>query len=564
MPLDRFVGTEMDAGYDPVTNTWEVIVKYNGDIFKIKRELGAEVEILHELYAIITLSADKVPLLYNFSEIEYIEKPRTLTPALRFSAQNACVRSVQSPAEYNLTGKGVIVAIIDSGIDYTHPDFRNLDGTTRILYIWDQTVSGTPPLGLAAGAEYTEYDINNALENSQPFSVIPQVDILGHGTAVSGIASGNGRASQGTNMGVAPESGIIAVKLGRRGIESFARTTELMRAIKYVIDKALILRMPISINISYGMNDGAHDGNSLFETYIDDMANRWKTVITVASGNEGAAGHHHAGQLGTNEMVDVEIFIPSGISSFFISMWKNFVDTFSVELILPNGRTTGIVNYFDRIRRLRSDDTDIIIRYGQPNQYSADQEIYFQATAPTGTLLQGVWRVRIRSGNIVEGMYHMWLPSLGSVGSDTFFARPSTDITLTLPSTAKSVITVGGYDYRLNIMANFSGQGYTRNFVYTKPDLVAPAVGILTTAAGGGYDSFTGTSFAAPFVAGSAALMMEWGIVNGNDRFLYGQKVKAFLRIGTQKPERTSYPNNRWGYGTLCLKNSMDYLVRYR
>ncbi len=561
--LREFSDSELESGYDRETNTWEVIVKYNGDILRIEKELGVEIELLSEDYAIVTLEGSKIETLNSYKEIEHIEKPKNLAITINEGLTESCIRPVQSVSGFNLSGKGTIVAIIDSGIDYTHPDFRNDDGTTRILYIWDQTAIGNPPEGFRNGAQYDEKEINRALASEDPYTIIPEIDYNGHGTAVAGVAAGNGRASKGENKGAAPEASIIAVKLGEKGRKSFTRTTEMMRAIKYVVSIAERINMPISVNISFGTNNGSHDGSSLFETFIDEMAQKWKTAIVVASGNEGSAAHHHAGKMQTGEMATIEFFGSAGLNSFFITLWKNFVDTFTIELVLPNGKTTGEITYTDQSKVVNFNDTGVYVYYGQPRHFNEDQEIFFQIKALKETVPEGLWKIKIRALEVVDGRYDIWLPITEIVTERTSFSIPTSLTTLTLPSTSERVITVGGYDHRLNSIASFSGRGYTRNDVYVKPDLVAPAVNIIAPKKGGGYDSFTGTSIAAPFVTGAIALMMEWGIIKENDPFLYGQRVKAFLKIGTLKEKKIPYPNPEWGYGSLCLKQTMDILKDY-
>ena len=549
-------------GTDSMDNTWEVIVKHSGNIQFIEGELGVDVEELGGGYAIITLRYEQIPLLYSYSEIEYVERSKRLTWGLGISLSRSCITQVQS-ATYSLglRGAGTAVAIIDSGIDYAHPDFRNPDGTTRIHYLWDQTIDGAPPAGFKHGSVYTAEQINAALEAPDPFAVVPSRDTVGHGTAVAGIAAGNGRASDGRETGVAPESNLLVVRLGTRGLVSFARTTEFMRALKFVIDKAEALRLPVAVNISFGTNDGSHTGLSLFEAFINDQALRWKTVIVVATGNEGAAGHHFRGRVREGEVTDVAFSVTPALRSLFISAWKNFADTFSIEFISPGGQSTGIVRELDIKRTVDLEGVRVHVQHSQPTHYSADQGFYVWMQAQgERPIPQGLWKIRIHPERVVDGLFDIWLPTLEEVGSGTAFSQPINDITLTLPATAMGVISVGGYNAAIDAQVGFSGKGYIRGGGSVKPDLVAPALNIITTRPGGGYDSFTGSSLAAPFVTGSAALMMEWGIVRGNDPFLYGQRVKAFLTKGARHPVSGNYPDTYWGYGTLCLSDTMTYL----
>lgn len=542
---------------------YDVIIKYNGNILKVADELGISIEILNQNYGIAKMPRFKIPLLLQYSEIEFIEPPKILTLSAREDINRSCITNVQSSNVFGLSGEGVLIAILDSGINYTHPDFINEDGTSRILYMWDQTVPGNPPEGFTEGSEYTNFQINDALQNDSPYQIVPEFDSIGHGTAVTGIAAGNGRSSNGQNIGVAPKSSLIIVKLGENGYPSFALTTQLMRAIKYVIDKAKLLNMPLAINISYGTNDGPHNGQSIFETYIDDMAELWKTSIIVAAGNEGGAGHHYEGMISSGNTQNIKFFYSGKYPSFYITMWKNFADDLTVELILPNGESTGEVVVYDLSGTYKIEDVSISINYGQPKFYTTFQEIFFQIDNNSPLPLTGIFTIKIRAGEIIDGIYNIYLPTVEEVSYETAFTFPNENSTITIPATAQNVISVGGYDSLRDSVANFSGRGDTINIVYSKPDIVAPAVNILSASNSGGYSTFSGTSMAAPFVTGSAALMMEWGIIQNNDPFLYGERIKAYLKSGARRISGISFPNNRWGYGALCLLNTMSQLKTF-
>lgn len=555
---------ELGAGFDPASGKWEVIVKYNGNIQRLEDELGVLVEVLDADYAIITLFREQIDLLYNFREVEYIEIPKWLYLLLDGAMERSCIPPVQNErGAYRLSGEGIIVAVTDSGIDYRLPDFRNEDGTTRILYLWDQTAEGTPPAGFHRGAEYSKEQIDAVLSGREPPDLVPEVDYVGHGTAVTGIAAGNGRSGRGPEMGAAPKASLLIVKLGERSQDSFSKSTNMMRAIKYVIEKAQELNMPVAVNISYGSNHGSHSGESLFDSFVSSMSEKWKTVIVVASGNEGAAGHHFFGQIETGQVMDVEFVTSGDLPSFYLTLWKNFVDTFSFELIAPNGSSSGTIRYNTPEVFFRSDGIAVYIFYRQPTHYNEDQEVFFQFLERERNAPGGLWRLRVRGDMVVDGRFNIWLPTVEEVSENTAFIRPYPGITLTLPSTAKNALTVGGYNSASSSAAIFSGRGFTRTNVYVKPDLTAPAIDVLSTRTGGGYDTFTGTSMAAPFVTGAAALMMEWGIARGNDPFLYGQRVKAFLQKGARREHNIPYPNSIWGYGTLCLRDTMDELSNY-
>ena len=549
----------LDVGFNPADRRWTVIVKYTGNLEELQSEEIQIIELYNE-YAIVNLPESLLEAFASQPQIEYMEKTKRLFFAVNQGRTASCMSALQN-AQYNLFGQDVIVAVIDSGVDYRHPDFCNADGSTRILEIWDQSAAGEPSPEYGMGTVYTREQINEALAVSREegYRIVPERDLSGHGTEVLGIAAGNGRASDGRYRGVASQSDILVVKLGIAQADGFPRTTELMMAVDYVVKRAVFYQKPVAINLSFGTVYGGHDGTALLETYLDDMANLWRSVIVVGTGNEGAAAGHTSGVLRAGEVTEVELGIAVQEPTVNLQLWKSYVDQFDVVLIDPSGRELGPLQELLGPQRFLTPGTELLVYYGEPNPYSPSQEIYVDFLPRGSYIDSGIWRIRLIPRRIVDGRFNMWLPSATVLNTGTRFYRPSAETTLTIPSTARKVISVGAYDSRTMTYAPFSGRGFDRLNEQVKPDIAAPGVGINTAAVGGGYTVVSGTSFATPFVTGAAAMMMQWGIVDGNDPYLYGEKVKAYLRRGArQLPGFTVYPNPQVGYGALCVRDSLS------
>lgn len=563
-PQERERSPELEVGFEPETQTWELIVKYSGNIERLRSET-VHIEVLSRGYAIVRLPETEIDVFSEQPEIEYVEKPKQLFFAAEQGKAESCINILQTddmlvPGEARpLVGEGILVAVIDSGVDYTHPEFLNADGTTRILYYWDQSLPGNPPAGFETGTEYTKEQIDAALQSDMR---LPSRDFSGHGTAVAGIAAGN--------HGVAPGSMILAVKLGSPSVNGLSQTPDLMRALDYTFRKAEELRLPAAINLSIGTVYGPHNGTSLLETYITQLADRWKAVIAVGTGNEGEVAGHTSGVMaqpvrsGQKEITEIELGIAPFETGISVQLWKAYTDEFMISLIHPGGEEIGPISERLGTARYRIGGTELLIFYGRPGPYSISQEIFFDFLPQQTYLDSGIWKFRFIPRRIVDGRFDMWLPGSASLGIGTRFYRPAPENTLTMPSSARGVVTVGAYNSASRSYAPFSGRGtqaagqYPQGIFLQKPDLAAPGVAIRTAAAGGGYAPVTGTSFATPFVTGAAALLMQWGITDGNDPFLYGEKVKAYLRRGARPlPGFDVYPNPQVGYGALCVRDSL-------
>lgn len=597
---EREKSLDLDVGYEPESNSWEVVVKYTGTGESLARDIRdafpedfirIRITNLSNEYAILVIPERLVELVAALPQIEYMEKPKRLFFAVNNGKRASCISPLQmgpgvpDNGRNHLTGRNVITAIIDSGIDYSHPDFRNADGTTRILDLWDQTIpSGTvlrngreeengsengteqvtylgAPAGFYIGTEFSRAVLNRALEQPTEqarYAVCPSKDLSGHGTHVAGIAAGNGRASEGRYRGVAFESDLLVVKLGVPQENGFPRTTELMQAIDYCMKKAQEYGEPIVLNISFGNNYGSHSGTSLIETYLNDMANYWRNSIVIGSGNEGAAAGHTSGVVQEGQTEAVELAVSEYETGLNLQIWKYYADELAVSIVHPNGQVVGPIQRIQGPQRFTVGNTQLLLYYGEPSPYSLFQEIYFEFIPVRDSIDGGLWEIRLVPQRIVSGIYDMWLPAGGVLNTGTGFLYPTEETTLTIPSTASRAITVGAYDAYYDRLASFSGRGYTWGTNQIKPDIAAPGVDINSCAPGGGYVVRTGTSMATPFVSGSAALLMQWGIVNGNDAYLYGEKIKAYLIKGARHlPVVEVYPNPQIGWGVLCLADSL-------
>lgn len=552
---EREKSANLSAGSEKGSQLWDVIIKYSGDIEALSGDGIRAVPLLGG-FAVVSLPQNKIREFAGHPQVEFVELPKRLYFQVRQGLDASCFRSVQGAGEANgLSGKGVLVGIVDSGVDWRHPDFRNEDGTSRILSLWDQSAQPepgqNPPKGYLRGVGYTGEEINRALSlpDQEGNFLVRERDLSGHGTSVLGIAAGNGRASGGVNRGAAYASDIIAVKMGIPGENSFPRTVELMEGVDYLIRQAQILGKPMALNVSFGNNYGSHRGDSLPEIYLTNVSNTGRTVICVGTGNNGNDRIHTSGTLDTGQSTEIQFSVSSREKTLNVQLWKSYADEMEISLVTPSGQRIGPLAEQIGTQRYRTENTELLIYYGKPGPFQVTQEVYFDFIPQEEYILSGVWRLELIGRRIKDGGYQLWLPGGQVLNPGTGFYYPKAEETLTIPSTAEKVISVGAYDSRLNAPADFSGRGGER-ITYFKPDLVAPGVGITAPVPGGEYAAVTGTSFATPFVTGAAALLMEWGIVRGNDPFLWGEKVKAYLRRGAQPlPGIVKYPDPAVGYG---------------
>ena len=542
---EREKSEELGIGYDPEQNTWELIVRYTGSLDGLRiRYPQIRIRELLNQYAVLIVPETLVDAVSQETVIEYLEKPKQLYFELQAGKAASCINAVQQGMNnpFGLFGKGTIVAVIDTGIRAESMEFRNADGSTRILNIWDQTT----------GTEYDRSQIDEALQNeTKDTAGIPGADVLGHGTQVAAIACGS--------SGVAAQADILVVKLGLAAKNGFPRTTQLMEALDYVVRKAIDYGKPLAVNISFGNNYGDHTGSSLLENFINGIADSWKCSICIGSGNEGLGAVHTGGTLTEDTEETVELAVSSYETGLSIQIWKDYWDDIAVEIIAPSGRNLGRIQENSRVSRIRYEDMELLTYFGEPSPFRIRQEIYIDMIPQTVYIQSGLWKLRLIPRSIRNGRYDMWLPAQGALNFGTGFTSPDSASTFTIPSAAAKAVTVGAYDAGTGSAAPFSGQGYIVEIggsLMVKPELAAPGVNVLVPSVSG-MARVSGTSYATPFVTGSAALLMEWGIVRGNDTFLYGEKLKAYLIKGAEPLAGAAVPDTQTGWGRLCLKNSL-------
>ena len=542
---EREKSEELGIGYDPEQNTWELIVRYTGSLDGLRiRYPQIRIRELLNQYAVLIVPETLVDVVSQETVIEYVEKPKQLYFELQAGKAASCINAVQQGMNnpFGLFGKGTIVAVIDTGIRAESMEFRNADGSTRILNIWDQTT----------GTEYDRSQIDEALQNeTKDTAGIPGADVLGHGTQVAAIACGS--------SGVAAQADILVVKLGLAAKNGFPRTTQLMEALDYVVRKAIDYGKPLAVNISFGNNYGDHTGSSLLENFMNDSADSWKCSICIGSGNEGLGAVHTGGTLTEDTEETVELAVSSYETGLSIQIWKDYWDDIAVEIIAPSGRNLGRIQENSRVSRIRYEDMELLTYFGEPSPFRIRQEIYIDMIPQTVYIQSGLWKLRLIPRSIRNGRYDMWLPAQGALNFGTGFTSPDSASTFTIPSAAAKAVTVGAYDAGTGSAAPFSGQGYIVEIggsLMVKPELAAPGVNVLVPSVSG-MARVSGTSYATPFVTGSAALLMDWGIVRGNDTFLYGEKLKAYLIKGAEPLAGAAVPDTQTGWGRLCLKNSL-------
>ena len=456
-------------------------------------------------------------------------------------------------------GRGVMIGFIDTGIDYQDPLFQNKDGSTRILGIWDQTLGNDAPgvshsssiFPVSYGTQYTKEQIDAALRSENPLESVPSTDTNGHGTMIASIAAGN-ETADGSFSGAAPNCylGIVKLKLAKQYLRDFFlirenadayQENDIMMGVSYLFALANQYHTPLVICLAVGTNMGSHTGTSNLSTFLNEMSTFPGTAFVTAAGNETGYGHHYRGSTSPGTQVhQVELNIGETTRGFSMEFWAQNTAAYTIGFRSPSGEVIegpALRNMEADTLRFLLEGTKITVYSRIVSNADGSQLIFLRFQDP----FPGIWTLTITNRTDISDSFHLWLPNRSFIPEDTYFLRPDPDTLITEPGNASYPITVGAYDHTTGGIYIHSSRGFSRSGVI-KPELAAPGVGTLT-----------GTSAAAAHVAGAAAILLNWGILQGNDPYMNSSTIKTYLIRGADRNPSRTYPNREFGYGTLNL-----------
>ena len=508
----------------------------------------------------------------SIADIPYATIPKLfgLTDTTVSSAVNS--DQLSNLSSLGLKGQGTIVGFIDTGIDYTHPAFRNSTGQTRISCIWDQTIPSDTPNSLSSatfGTLYSKSQINQALSNTSPFSIVPSRDTNGHGTFLAGVCAGS-EIIEDDFTGIVTEADIAVVKLKEAKqylrdyylIPSDAvcyQEDDIMSGINFLLEYAALVSKPIVICIGLGTSQGGHTGNSPLISLINYYSLQTGSAICISTGNEGDSGRHYSSIITPEEEYqDVELRVGNNEKGFSLELWGESPDIFSIGILSPSGE------YLERIpARLEQtetynflfDNTNVSVDYALVENYSGRELILIRFKTPA----EGIWTIRVFAKNTLNGRYNMWLPITSFISENTYFLAPDPDTTLTSPSDSIYAMSVAAYNHYNNSLLLSSGRGFSATGAI-RPDFAAPGVNVFGPSINNSYTRRSGTSISAAVTAGVVAQFMTWGIEQQNATSLNGFAIKNYLVRGAKREADITYPNKSSGYGLLDAFNSFDIL----
>lgn len=552
----------------------DYLIEYTGERELVESLYGEDgcVIFVNDRFA-VTYRRKPDDYMESFSRMEYTNFPKLYGLMDTSSAEAVGAVNVKRENVLGLTGKDVIIGIVDTGIDIRNDLFRSTGGKTRIIAAWDQSVQGKTNSTMGYGMEYTKEQIDEALASDEEILT----DENGHGTFLAGVACG-GETQDFT--GVAPEASIIVVKLKKAkenlkslyGVPEGAvayQENDIMTGISYLLKQSSAFKKNISILLGVGSNSGSHTGASSLESYINNVALLKGVAISVPAGNEGVAGHHFMGNISGNEQYsEMEINVTNN-DNFTLEIWGSVPNTYSVAFEIPGGEFVSRISpRFDKSEIIRPvfGGGTIYVDYFLVEDESGEQLIMMRFFNPPN----GLWRIRVYGTGDSGKIFNAWLPISEFLSDETRFIRPTPEITITNPGTGMYPMCASAYDHYNDSLFIDASRGYTADG-FIKPDFAAPGVDVYGPGRADTFVRKSGSSIAAAHSSGCAALILEW--VNGREetRFLNGNQIRNYFIRGALRPGSDSaplenvingdgiytyvreYPNREWGYGILNI-----------
>lgn len=503
----------------------------------------------------------------------YTATPKCYAHISTESLNQAGILPLHNYPTLRLMGKGVLIGFLDSGIDYQNPVFRNLDGSTRIVSIWDQTIQdGTPPEWFAYGSEYTEDMINKALSSDNPLDIVPSVDTSGHGTYTASLAAGSGNPAENF-LGAAPESFLAVVKLkqAKKYLRDYYyipdgvpchQETDIVLALHYLDLLAQKLKLPLVFCFALGTNSGGHVAALPCPIILNSYGASINRIPVIGCGNEADKRHHYF-----YEIPDIytthtaEIRVGEGVAGFTMELWTSIPNILSISLISPSGESTNRLAIRANARtafQFLLEPTRVTVDYRIASDLESSELIFFRFTDPS----PGIWRINIEPVRIFNGNFHIWLPLSEFLSGEVYFLNSNPYYTITNPANGVSTINIAFYDGNTNAVALDSGRGFSRNDI-VNPTLAAPGISVLGALPNGRYVTRSGSSAAAAITAGAVALLLEWILIKMKNPAVDSYQIKSILMIGAQRPPGMQFPNRDWGYGLLDLYNTLNEIRNF-
>ncbi|WP_255993744.1 S8 family peptidase [Clostridium perfringens] len=558
------------------------VVAYDGDIQKEIDDIkDASIFFIDDNFAILSIKLQNyMETIRSIKSIIYIELNGIYTLG-KSPVEDSKAPIFHINPSLNLRGSGVVVAIVDTGIDYLNNEFMREDETTRILRIWDQTIdSGKTPDGFISGSEYTEEDINKAIQaqkqGQNPYDIVPSKDDYGHGTKMAGIVGARGMNRE--IVGVAPDCEFIIIKLQEaakeyvdfyyaKGDKAKYRNTDIIMALKYLYELSFTLNKPMIIYLPLGSNLGDHAGASILERYVDTkISGRNSLFVVTSTGNQGNTDTHTSGRIKSNgDSQIIELNCGKEQQGLVLQIYAQRPSKIKLGILSPSGEIFENTNP-RKTKHILIDDsptwkfiyegTRVQVTYDSPDEFTGDEKFVIKMDGVT----EGVWRFILTGNNIVDGKYYAWILQRELLAEDTRFLNPSPYTTLTIPGTAKTIINTSYYNQNNGAIVSESGRGYTTKD-YIQPIITAGGINAMTTKPGGGTITMSGASVAGAILAGCCALILQWAVVDGNDPQMYATKLQAYIIRGARKREGDTYPNRQWGYGILDMQEIFKSLM---